>query len=80
MNWNEKFIKDEWQILTWGNIIMIIVGIITDLEEKEEVERIAKLFIFGQRIRKLSHKWLYAPIFTSTKENRKGRDALLYDN
>ena len=57
---------------------MIIVGIITDLEEKEEVERIAKLFIFGQR--KLSHKWLYAPIFTSTKENRKGRDALLYDN
>ena len=38
---------------------MIIVGIITDLEEKEEVERIAKLFIFGQRIRKLSHKWLY---------------------
>jgi len=39
---------------------MIIVGIITDLEEKEEVERIAKLFIFGQRIRKLSHKWLYA--------------------
>jgi len=39
-----------------GVVITIIVGIITDLEEKEEVERIAKLFLFGQRIRELSKK------------------------
>ncbi len=41
-------------MLTWGYIETIIVGIVSDLEEKEEIERIAKLFVFGQRIRKLS--------------------------
>ena len=38
----------EWKI--------IIVGIISDLNEKNEVENIAKVFMFGQRIRKLSRE------------------------
>ena len=49
---------------------MLIVGIISDLEEKNQVEQIAKIFLFEQRIRYLAKKYSRLNTLISEQNNK----------
>lgn len=50
---------------------MLVVGIISTMEEQKEVEQIAKVFLFSQRIRYLAKTYSRINAFMNSNQYQK---------